>query len=200
MPGGTDPTAPDSDGIVRNGAQTQDIAQGEGASYYGFELGYQATFDFLPGFLKNTGATFNYTFTPSQAGKDAATGETIKLTNGSDAPFNNTAENQVNLILFYQDSKFQARVAANYLSKQYAGSTTHWSFDDSSNVKLAQYDEATLYIDAGASYDFNDSFQVYLQGQNLTEEKPVRYTEWTGNRTQWTQFERVLSVGVRARF
>ena len=52
---GTDPTAPDSDGVVRNGAQTQDIAQGEGASYYGFEFGYQATFDFLPSFLKNTG-------------------------------------------------------------------------------------------------------------------------------------------------
>ena len=54
---GTDPTAPDGDGVVRLGAQTQDIAQGEGASYYGFEFPYKATFDFLPGFLTNTGIT-----------------------------------------------------------------------------------------------------------------------------------------------
>ncbi|HEY6123604.1 MAG TPA: TonB-dependent receptor, partial [Steroidobacteraceae bacterium] len=70
---GTDPTAPDSDGVVRLGAQTLDIAQGEGASYYGFEFLYKATFDFLPGFLANTGIDLNYTFTPSQAGKDAST-------------------------------------------------------------------------------------------------------------------------------
>jgi iron complex outermembrane recepter protein len=197
---GSDPTAADSDGIVRDGAETQDIQQGEGASYYGFELGYSATFDFLPGFLKNTGATFNYTFTPSQAGVNAATGEKIKLTNGDDAPLNNTAENQMNLVLFYQDAKFQARVAANYLSKQYQGSTSHWSFDDAGDVRLAQYDEATLYVDAGASYDINEAIQVYLQGQNLTEEAPVRYVEWAGNRTLWNQFERVISVGVRARF
>ncbi len=197
---GADPTAADSDGIVRNGAETQTIQQGAGASYYGFELGYQATFDFLPGFLKNTGATFNYTFTPSQAGVNAATGEKIVLTNGDDAPLNNTAENQMNLVLFYQDAKFQARIAANYLSKQYQGSTSHWSFDNSGSVRLAQYDEATLYVDAGASYDISEAIQIYLQGQNLTEEAPVRYVEWTGNRTLWNQFERVLSVGVRARF
>ena len=152
---GTDPTAPDSDGVVRNGAQTQDIAQGEGASYYGFEFGYQATFDFLPSFLKNTGVNVNYTFTPSQAGRDAATGEKIVLANGDDAPFNGTAENQMNLVLFYQDTRFQARVAANYLSKQFQGTFSHWSFT-APNAGLAQWQDDTLYIDAGASFDINE--------------------------------------------
>jgi iron complex outermembrane recepter protein len=196
---GTDLTAPDSDGTVRDGAQTQDIAQGEGASYYGLEFGYQATFDFLPGFLKNTGINLNYTFTPSQAGQNAETGETIVLANGDEAPFNNTAEDQVNLVLFYQDSKFQARVAANYLSKQFQGTFSHWSFTAPENG-LAQWQDETLYIDAGVSYDINDNFQVFLQGSNLTEEAPVNYVEWAANRTIWNQFERVISAGVRAKF
>jgi iron complex outermembrane receptor protein len=196
---GTDPTAPDSDGVVRNGAQTQDIAQGEGASYYGFEFGYQATFDFLPGFLSNTGVNLNYTFTPSQAGRDAATGEEIVLANGDEAPFNGTAENQVNLVLFYQDSRFQARVAANYLSEQYQGTFSHWSFT-APNAGLAQWQDETLYLDAGVSYDINDNFQVFLQGSNLTEEAPVNYVEWSQARLNWNQFERVITTGVRAKF
>jgi TonB-dependent receptor len=196
---GTDPTAPDSDGVVRNGAQTQDIAQGEGASYYGLEFGYQATFDFLPSFLKNTGINLNYTFTPSQAGKDAATGEKIILADGSDAPFNGTAENQVNLVLFYQDARFQARVAANYLSKQYQGTFSHWSFT-APNAGLAQWQDDTLYLDAGASFDINDNFQVFLQGSNLTEEAPTNYVQWPDAHLNWNQYERVITAGVRAKF
>ncbi len=196
---GTDPTAPDSDGVVRNGAQTQDIAQGEGASYYGLEFGYQATFDFLPGFLKNTGVNLNYTYTPSQAGRDAATGDKIILADGSDAPFNNTAENQVNLVLFYQDSRFQARVAANYLSKQYQGTFSHWSYTAPNNG-LPRWRDDTLYIDAGASFDINDNFQVFLQGSNLTEEAPSDFIEWDAAHIQWNQYERVITAGVRAKF
>ncbi|HEV7607619.1 MAG TPA: TonB-dependent receptor [Steroidobacteraceae bacterium] len=196
---GTDTTAPDSDGVVRLGAQTQDIEQGEGASYYGLEFAYQATFDFLPSFLKYTGVNLNYTFTPSQAGKNAATGETIKLANGDDAPFNGTAENQLNMVLFYQDAKFQARIAANYLSKQYVGAFTHWSFT-APNAGLAQWQDSTLYIDAGASFDVNDHFQVFVQGSNLTEESPAQYVQWPDAHLNWTQFERVITAGVRAKF
>jgi iron complex outermembrane recepter protein len=196
---GTDPTAPDSDGVVRLGAVTQDIAQGEGASYYGLEFAYQATFDFLPGLLKNTGVNINYTFTPSQAGRNAATGEKIILANGDEAPFNGTAENQVNLIFFYDDDRFEARVAANYLSKQYLGTFSHWSYS-APNAGLPSWGEETLFIDAGTSYDINDHFQVFLQGSNLTEESPSSYVQWQDARLNWVQFERVISFGVRAKF
>jgi iron complex outermembrane receptor protein len=196
---GQDPTAPDSDGVVRNGAQTQDIAQGEGASYYGLEFGYQATFDFLPGFLTNTGVNLNFTLSPSQAGRNAETGEKIILADGEEAPFNGTAENQVNLVLFYQDEKFQARVAGNYLSKQYINQFSHWSFT-SPNDGLPRWLDETLFIDASVSYDFNENFQVFLQGSNLTEETPVQYVQWQDARLDWNQFERVVVAGVRAKF
>jgi iron complex outermembrane recepter protein len=195
---GQDPTAPDSDGVVRLGAQTQDIAQGEGASYYGLEFGYLATFDFLPGFLKNTGVNLNFTYTPSQAGRDAATGEKIILADGDDAPFNGTAEKQMNLVLFYQDSKFQARVAANYLSKQYVGPFSHWSFT-APNSGWPRWQDETLYLDAGVSYDFSERLQVFLQGSNLTEETPVQYVQFQQARLDWNQFERVVVAGVKFR-
>ena len=103
---GTDPTAPDSDGVVRNGAQTQDIAQGEGASYYGFEFGYQATFDFLPGFLSNTGIEPEL-HVHAEPGRHATPPPARRSSSrtADDAPFNGTAENQVNLVLFYQDEQ-----------------------------------------------------------------------------------------------
>ena len=84
----------------------------------------------------------------------------------------------MNLVLFYQDSKFQARVAANYLSKQYQGTFSHWSFT-APNAGLAQWQDETLYIDAGASFDFNEHFQVFLQGPISPRKR--RQTTCSGN-------------------
>ncbi|GIU67060.1 TonB-dependent receptor [Candidatus Phycosocius spiralis] len=199
---GTDPTVPDSDGVVRRGATTNTISQGEGASYHGFEFGYQQSFKFLPGILRNTGANFNYTYSPSQGGIDPGTGETLFLNNGKKVPFNNTAENQFNILLWYQDERFQARVAVNYLDKTYQGSLAHWSFDPKvkKTVGLGTYYAPQTYVDASASYDINDMFQVFIQGSNLTEEAPVRYAGWKGFNIEYNQFERVITVGVRAKF
>ncbi|EGF91103.1 tonB-dependent receptor family protein [Asticcacaulis biprosthecium C19] len=198
---GTDPTVKDADGVVRRGATTNTISQGEGASYHGFEFGYQQSFKFLPGFWSNTGATFNYTFSPSQGGIDPGTGATLYLNDGSKSPFNNTAENQFNAVVWYQDDKFQARVAVNYLDKTYQGSMAHWSFaPKTTGIGLGTYYAPQTYIDASASYDINDSFQVYIQGSNLTEEAPVRYAGWEDFNVEYNQFERVVTVGVRAKF
>lgn len=198
---GTDPKVPDSDGVVRRGAVTNTISQGEGASYHGFEFGYQQSFKFLPGFWSNTGATFNYTLSPSQGGFDPKTGETLYLYDGSKAPFNNTAENQFNAVLWYQDDKFQARVAVNYLDKIYQGSFSHWSFGPkTSGIGLGSFYAPQTYIDASASYDINEMFQVYIQGSNLTEEAPVRYAGWEDFNVEYNQFERVVTLGVRAKF
>jgi outer membrane receptor protein involved in Fe transport len=141
----------------------------------------------------------NFTLTPSQAGRNAETGEKIVLANGDDAPFNGTAETQVNLVLFYQNDKFQARVAGNYLSKQYVNQFSHWSFT-SPNAGLPRWYDEQLFVDASVSYDVNDNFQVFVQGSNLTEEKTVQYVQWQDARVDWNQFERVVVAGVKAKF
>jgi iron complex outermembrane recepter protein len=196
-----DPTVADSDGVVRNGASVNTITNGEGASYYGFEFAYQQSFDFLPGLLGNTGTTLNWTYSPSQGGVNPADGSKIILADGSEAPFNGSAENQVNAVLWYQDERFQARVAANYLTDLYQGTFNHWSFSTPPGTNgLGNYQDGTLYIDAGASYDVTPEFQVFLQGSNLTEEAPANWQGWSDFHTTWNQFERVITAGVRARF
>jgi TonB-dependent receptor len=199
--------APDSDGVVRRGATLLTIEQGEGASYKGVEFGYQQTYDFLPGFLSHFGSNINYTFSPSQAGKNAATGATLRLADGSTAPFNNTAKHQVNAVLWYEDDRFQARIAANYMSKTYQGAFSHWTFASPAGTEgLGSFMDATTYIDFGASYDVTDNFQVFLNGSNLTEEAPKNYVGSKAFRAAsfgnngYNQFERVISAGIRARF
>ncbi len=192
---------PDSDGVVRNGATLLTIAQGKGASYYGMEFGYQQSFTFLPGILKNLGTSLTYTFSPSQAGKDAATGQTLILADGSKAPFNDTAKHQVNAVLWYQDSKFQARIAANYLSDLYQGTYGHWSFNPPAGTSgVGNFQRSTLYLDFGASYDLTPNFQIFVNGSNLTKEAPVNYAFNKSFKHTYNQFERVISTGVRAKF
>ncbi|WP_374552405.1 TonB-dependent receptor [Sphingobium yanoikuyae] len=192
---------PDSDGVVRNGATLLTIAQGKGASYYGVEFGYQQSFTFLPSFLKYLGTSITYTFSPSQAGRDAATGEKLILADGSDAPFNDTAKHQVNAVLWYQDSKFQARIAANYLSKLYQGTYGHWSFTPTTGTAgVANWQRPTLYLDFGASYDVNENLQIFVNGSNLTEEAPVNYAFNKAFKHTYNQFERVITAGFRAKF
>lgn len=192
---------PDSDGVVRNGAVLLTIAQGKGASYYGLEFGYQQSFTFLPGLLKNLGTSITYTFSPSQAGRDAATGATLVLADGSKAPFNDTAKHQVNAVLWYQDNKFQARLAANYLSDLYQGTYGHWSFNPPAGTAgVGNFQRPTLYLDFGASYDLTPNFQIFVNGSNLTKEAPVNYAFSNAFKHTYNQFERVISTGVRARF
>jgi iron complex outermembrane recepter protein len=192
---------PDSDGVVRNGATLLTIAQGEGASYYGLEFGYQQSFTFLPGFLKNLGTSLTYTYSPSQAGRDAATGQKLILADGSDAPFNDTAEHQVNAVLWYQDDRFQARIAANYLTDLYQGTYGHWSYTPPAGTAgVGNYQRGTLYLDFGASFDVTENFQVFVNGSNLTEEAPVNYAFSKQFKHTYNQFERVISAGIRAKF
>lgn len=192
---------PDSDGVVRNGATLQTIQEGEGASYYGIEAQYQQNFSFLPGFLKHLGASVTYTFSPSQAGRDAATGEELTLADGTRAPFNDTAEHQLNAVLWYQDSKFQARIAANYMTDLYQGTYGHWSYNPPAGTAgVGNYQQGTFYLDFGASYDVNENFQVFVNGSNLTEEAPVNYAFSKQFKHTYNQFERVISAGIRARF
>src|SRR5690606_30806445 len=89
------PTLADSDGVVRRGGEEQTVTNGSGGTVKGWEFSYQQSFDFLPGMLANTGITFNYTYSPTESPSSEL------LPNGNVAPFNNTAEDQANLVLWY---------------------------------------------------------------------------------------------------
>ena len=84
--------------------------QGSGNSIQGAEFDYRQGFTFLPGLLANTGMEFNFTYAPSNTGETDLAGNKI--------PFQDNSTESGNFILWYQDKRFQARVAYNYRSKR----------------------------------------------------------------------------------
>lgn len=177
---------PDQDGVVRDRCVAiSGPVQGAGKALRGIEVGVKQSFDFLPGFWSNFGLDVNFTYSPSNVGKDVA-GHTI--------PFQNNSAQQANLVLWYQDDQFQVRLAGNYRSKRaveqdYAGIS-----------QFERYQLSTFYLDASASYDITKNWQVYVQGSNITGESEHYYLVWPDQKLNTTQFEPRYTVGVRAHF
>lgn len=189
------PSLADSDGVVRRGAEERTIANGEGGKVDGVELSYQQSFTFLPSFLSNTGITLNYTYSPSESPSDQL------LPDGSIAPFNNTAEDQANLILWYQDDKFEARIAANYLGEQYQGMVSDWMWTPENGADgMPRYMKSTLFVDLTGSYNVTDNLQVTFAVNNLLEEDNVIYTQWDDYVDSYDIFERRLTAGINVKF
>jgi TonB-dependent receptor len=177
---------PDQDGVVRNHCVSiSEPIQGAGANLKGAELGIKQTLDFLPGLLSNFGFEANFTYSPSNTGIDLA---------GHKIPFQDNSAEQANVILWYQNKKFQARLAGNYRSKRAV------SQNFGGITGLEEYQAGTFYLDASAAYDFTANFQGYLQAANLTNERERYYLVWPSQVAGTNQFETRVAVGVRARF
>jgi TonB-dependent receptor len=177
---------PDADGVVREGGPVTRVANGDGGSIHGFELGYQQAFDFLPGIFGGLGTALNYTYSDAQTG-----GEDIE---GNGLPIGDNSKHQVNAVLWYQQRGIQARVAYNWRSKRYS------STNDPSGVDpLAIWNRSVGYLDASTSYDITPNFTVYLQGVNLTGENEARYAQWENQFYDQSIFERRYFFGVRFR-
>lgn len=191
----------DSDGVVRNGATIERLINGKNATVEGAEFSYQQSFDFLPGFLANTGITWNYTYSPSEK-----EGQKLQF-DGSEIPFNSTAKNQSNLVLWYNDDRFEFRVAANYLGKKYDGQATPWTVDPLKGDPeeglvggLDRWEDETVYIDLSSTYHINEQVNLSLNVQNLTEEDSIKYLHWEQFRSEYYSFERRITLGLNAKF
>ncbi|MES2822641.1 MAG: TonB-dependent receptor [Pseudomonadota bacterium] len=192
---------PDSDGIVRNGGTHKTLIDGKNAIIEGAEFSYQQSFDFLPGLLSHTGMTWNYTYSPSEK-----KGQKLAFDN-STIPFNNTAKNQSNLVLWFDNDVIELRLAANYLGKKYNGQYTNWTTDPLQNDNeagllggLDKWEDSTLYVDASGTYHITENFDVNLNIQNLTEESNRKYLRWENFRSEYYNFERRITLGVNAKF
>lgn len=192
---------PDSDGVIRNGASTEEMVNGKNAKVKGVELSYQQSFTMLPSFLANTGMTWNYTYSPSEK-----SGQKLQFDNSA-IPFNSTAKNQSNLVLWYNDQTIEMRVAANYLGKQYVSQASYWPIDPlkGDSVKglvggLDQWTDSSLFVDLSGTYHINEDMNVSLNVQNLTEEGKYQYAHWSNFRTFYEAYERRITLGFNAKF
>ncbi|MBS0431944.1 MAG: TonB-dependent receptor [Proteobacteria bacterium] len=180
-------TLPDEDGVVRDRCVViTEPVQGTGNSIHGAEFDYRQAFTFLPGWLRNTGMEFNATYAPSDSGQTDLAGNQI--------PFQDNSKKSGNLILWYQDSRFQARVAYNYRSRRAVSS------DVGAITGLEMYEAPQKYVDASVSYKLNKYAEVFLQGTNLGNEYQRFYLVWPDQLAHSNFSERMYMVGIRGQF
>ena len=178
---------PDEDGVVRGHCVTitQPI-QGAGNSIHGVEFDYRQGFTFLPGLLSFTGMEFNFTYAPSKTGETDLAGNKI--------PFQDNSEESGNVILWYQDKRFQARVAYNYRSKR----AVQESVGGITGMEL--YEAPQKYLDASIAYRVNKYAELFVNGTNLTNEYQRYYLVWSDQPAHSQYSERMYEFGVRGQW
>jgi iron complex outermembrane recepter protein len=185
---GTVPMAlPDQDGVVRRTVNVTTNVQGEGGTLEGVEVSIKHAFSQVPGFWSGFGVDANYTYSPSDSGIEDVDGNTV--------PFLDNSKHQTNLALWYENDRFQARIAHNYRSKRSQALTQIWGTEG-----LTLFQSPTTYIDASVSYNITADITAYLQGLNLTDEYENYYFQWESQKAYQQQYERRYILGLRARF
>lgn len=129
----------------------------------GFEAQIQQRLDFLPGLFKNTGFVANYT--------------RVRSGGDNDVQLYNVAEDTFNIIGYYEDDLFQARLAYNNQSEiQQSGGS---SFSGGA-TRVAPRDQLDF---SGAIKPF-DNFEVRFEVFNITNSA----------RREYIQFEELIRV------
>lgn len=180
---------PDSDGVIRRTANVWTTQNVSGSDLAGFELGYKQSFDFLPGFLSNTGVEFNYTYSDSDSGE--------KDLEGKSFPLQSNSEHQYNAILWYQGDKLSSRIAYNWRSDIYQGRVGLNT--NEAPISMGNWTEAAGYLDASINYDVLDNITVYLQGTNLTKTNYRNYAQFENQFHSLSVQERRIAAGIRVR-
>ena len=125
----------------------------------GYEFNAERRFRELPGFWSGFGASANWTGVDSR----------IQIRPGNYTALPSTARNTGNAALFYEvPHRFDARVAANYISRSI--------FAIGTSPALDTFSEARTSLDFGAKYFVIDAVSVYFDAKNLTN-TPLKYTE-----------------------
>lgn len=183
----TNCTLPDEDGVVRDHCIViTEPVQGTGNSIQGAEFDYRQGFTFLPGILSKTGMEVNATYAPSDSGERDLAGNKI--------PFQDNSTRSGNFILWYQDDRFQARLAYNYRSRRAVMDTV------GGITGMEMYEAPQKYVDASVSYKLNKYAEVFLDGTNLTNEYQHYYLVWPDQPAHSNFSERMVMVGIRGQW
>lgn len=157
---------------------------GEGGDLKGIEIQYQQPFTFLPGVLKNFGFLGNLTLLDSEVNYGTlAAPLRDQLTGLSKTGFNTT--------LYYEDSKFSARISGAYRSDF----LTRVPGQNGNDIEGTR---STFNVDAAMSYAINDRIRVTVEGINLTDEIRAQFVDSVGDRpVTFNHTGRTVLVGAR---
>ena len=183
FPAGTDPNAPIN---ITNFQTTQ------GGTIKGLEINYQQPFTFMPGFLKNFGALFNYTHINSKI--------TYFLTANSAGPtltdqLVNVSPNSFNATLYYEAHGLSVRLSGAYRSEYLRTVPLRAGLADATGSY------STFNLDASISYDVTPNIGISIDMLNLTDQAT---DFWDGKNIRdqqvYSKTGRQFFVGARFKF
>lgn len=140
----------------------------DGGGLLGFELTYQQTFRFLPGFLSNLGVIGNYTHVDS----DIDYIDPSSPTGITTADLVGLSKNAYSATLYYDDSRINLRGSVAYRD-DYLQTVPGRNGNDVEGTN------GTFNVDVAASYNFNEQFTITFEGINLTDEVSDQFVDST---------------------
>ncbi|MGJ8691390.1 MAG: TonB-dependent receptor [Thalassotalea sp.] len=170
----------------------QDTAQRnvDGGTVQGYEVAGLVYFDFLPGFLSKTGLQANYTFVTGNDDKVSST--TLPLVTAPGNGLEGFTPHSYNLIGFYEDDSFSARISWNWRDK--------FLVKRSGLAGLPEHFDEYGQLDLGFAYAITEQVKLTFDISNVLDENAIRYAdvrervihnEYTGRRAL---------LGIRATF
>ena len=123
---------------------------------------------------------FNFTYAPSNTGERDLAGNKI--------PFQDNSTESGNAILWYQNQRFQTRVAYNYRSKRAVMENV------GGIAGMEEYEAPQNYLDASIAYKVSKYAEVFVNGSNLTNEYQRYYLVWPDQPAHSNFSERMLPV------
>ncbi len=135
----------------------------------GFEIAYQQTYDFLPGFLSGLGASASYTYIESEGLPNSRLNNGAVVNNSpiginDKLPLEQLSKHNVNVQVFYEKGPISLRAAYNWRSRFLL---------TSSDVIFPYYpifNEPTGQLDASAFFNITKGVKIGVQAVNLTNE------------------------------
>lgn len=150
----------------------------EKAKISGYEFAVQHTLE--SGF----GAQFNWTMVDSSAQYDETEFDSqFALVGLSDT---------LNAVLFYENDRFQARLAYNWRDA--------FLLNSQRNHGNPEFNEEYSQIDMNASYEVTDQFSVFVEGLNITNETQRTYSRYEGMLQSATELGARYNLGARYTF
>jgi TonB-dependent receptor len=212
--------------ITNNGSTQNILVRGpvnspNGGELWGFEMAYQAFFDFLPAPFDGLGTQLNYTHT-HQAGIHNANlavqpgyiaGSTIAYGGGNQVDnavmdshrLSGISDDAYNIVALYEKGPIGFRLAYNWRSSFLTD-----NLDCCTGVPM--YQKSAGFLDGSIRYSVNDHMEVSLDGSNLLDTPVVFQQQVFGDTslspkakvvkldTGWSRSGRLLQFAVRLKY
>ena len=165
----------------------------DGGPLKGIELNAQIQLDMLPGFWSSFGVLANYTHVESEI-EYILTSVAGVVTSSTTDDLVGLSENSASGTLYYDDGRFSIRTTGTYRDEYIRAIPASAGSDLQGNGD-------TFYVDAAASWNFNDNFTLILEAQNLTNERNTLFIDSTREDTLFqTEIGRTYTLGATYKF